>query len=134
MADYYPGVPALEGTVNTEPFSVSEIADFIIAESESPVEIAIEGTEIVIQNTETEEWVLTGVGCTDLENTTYWLDIGGTTGTVTNEPLGLYNDPMKLEPGILIGANIAVKYYAKVDEDAPAAQSYVGKILGYIKP
>jgi len=132
MAEYYPGVPS--GSVVVEPFSIEEIADLIIAESVDPVEIDPDSNDVVIQNSETSEWVLNGVGCTDLENTTYWLKIGDVEGTHTNEPLGLYNDPMKLEPGILIPASTIVYYYVAVDEDAEGAQSYVGKLLGYIKP
>lgn len=112
---------------------IAGIGEMILVESAAPVEINPDALDVVVENTETFAWILTGVGCTDLDYTTFYLKIGDDEGTHTNEPLGLFNDPMKISPGIVIGANIAVQYYASVSVDAQASQSYVGKLIGYKK-
>lgn len=112
---------------------IDSVDEMILVESPVAVEIDPNNSAVVVETTQLFAWILTGIGCTALADTTYWLKIGTTEGTHTNEPLGLFNNPMRLSPGIIVGAGVAVQYHAAVALGAPAPQSYVGKIIGYKK-
>jgi len=127
MAHFYPS----GAVVTIKEYALLDSDNLITAESATEIEALAGETKKLVSITKAFGWVLTHVGASDAEYSEYYIKIGTKETAHTKSPLGLFNTPHNLRPGLRIPKDTEVAYYVDRDAGASGAERYVAKFIGY---
>ena len=117
--------------ITIKEYALTDPDNLINVESATEIEVLTGETRKVVSVTKAFMWVLTHVGATDAEYSEYYLKVGTKETAHQKSPLGLFNAPHNLRPGVQIPKDVEAAYCVTLDAGAPGSVNYVAKFIGY---